>query len=66
MSLEKTIGKLEATLNTLEREDISLEEAFKEYQKGVMLVKECNAMIDKMEKEVMILDEDEEAVRYDE
>ena len=41
----------------LEREDISLEESFKEYQKGMELLKKCSETIDRVEKKVLILNE---------
>ncbi len=46
---------------TLEQqEDISLEESFKLYKEGMKLVKSCNDRIDKVEKEVLKLNENGE------
>ena len=41
----------------LHNEDISLEESFKEYQKGMELLKKCSETIDRVEKKVLILNE---------
>ena len=39
----------------LEDENISLEESFTVYQKGMELLKYCNESIDKVEKKVLVL-----------
>ena len=53
MSLEEKFTKLEETVSRLEAEDISLEESFRIYKEGMELLKQCNADIDKVEKQVM-------------
>ena len=52
-NLEEAFAKLEETVEVLEREDISLEESFKEYQKGMELLKKCSETIDRVEKKVL-------------
>ena len=56
-NLEEVFLKLEETIADLEREDITLEQSFKEYQKGMELLKKCNETIDKVEKKVLVLNE---------
>ena len=56
-NLEEAFAKLEETVEVLVREDISLEESFKEYQKGMELLKKCSETIDRVEKKVLILNE---------
>ena len=56
-NLEEAFAKFEETVEVLEREDISLEESFKEYQKGMELLKKCSETIDRVEKKVLILNE---------
>ena len=56
-NLEEAFAKLEETVEVLEREDISLEESIKEYQKGMELLKKCSETIDRVEKKVLILNE---------
>ena len=55
MSLEEKFAKLEETLTQLESEELSLEESFRIYKEGMDLLKQCNADIDKVEKQVMQL-----------
>ena len=45
-NLEEAFAKLEETVAKLERDDISLEDSFKEYQKGMELLKKCSETID--------------------
>lgn len=42
----------------LEAEDISLEDAFTAYSKGMNVLKQCNEQIDRVEKQVMKLNEE--------
>lgn len=59
-SLEEAFMKLEETVAALEKEDITLEQSFAEYQKGMELLKRCNETIDKVEKKVLVLNENGE------
>ncbi|MGN1181032.1 MAG: exodeoxyribonuclease VII small subunit [Suilimivivens sp.] len=63
-SLEEAFLKLDETVATLERDDITLEQSFKEYQKGMELLKKCNETIDKVEKKVLILNENGETDEF--
>ena len=60
MSLEQLFEKLEKSIEMLEDADISLEDSFKVYKEGMKLVQTCNSMIDKVEKEVLKLNENGE------
>lgn len=57
-SLEKAFEQLEETIAKLEQEDVSLEESFEIYQSGMKLLKQCNESIDRVEKQVLVLQED--------
>lgn len=59
-SLEGNFSTLEELIEQLEAEDISLEEAFTAYSKGMNLLKQCNDQIDRVEKQVMKLNEEGE------
>lgn len=59
LSLEENFTKLEETIARMESEDISLEEAFSAYSQGMALLKECNEQIDRVEKKVLRLSEDQ-------
>ena len=57
-SLEENFSELEELLEQLEAEDISLEDAFTTYSKGMNVLKQCNEQIDRVEKQVMKLNEE--------
>lgn len=59
-TLEEQLRLLEEVVNRLEREEISLEESFRLYHKGMDLLKQCNETIDTVEKQVLMLDENGE------
>lgn len=56
-SLEGSFEELNQIIGKLEKEDISLEDSFQLYHQGMQLLKHCNASIDRVEKELMILEE---------
>ena len=55
MTIEENFAKLEETIEKLESEDVSLEDAFAAYAEGMKILKECNDQIDKVEKQVLKL-----------
>ncbi len=57
-TLEENFTKIEEILAELERNDISIEDAFRKYSDGVELLKQCDESIDKVEKKVLKLMED--------
>lgn len=60
--LEKSLEELNEILTNLEKEEISLEDSFALYQEGMKLLKQCNDSIDKVEKQLMILEEEGESI----
>lgn len=56
-SLEENFVRLEDTMERLEQEDIPLEEAFRAYSEGMAILKQCNDQIDRVEKQVLKLNE---------
>ena len=57
LTLDEPFEKLETAIGKLEQEDISLEESFRLYKEGMKLIQSCNDKIDKVEKEVLKLNE---------
>lgn len=55
VKLEESFEKLNNIINQLEKSDTSLEASFSLYQEGMKLLKTCNDSIDKVEKELIIL-----------
>ena len=60
MTLEETFAKLEEAIEQLEKENISLEQSFQVYQEGMKLIQTCNDKINKVEKAVLVLNENGE------
>lgn len=59
-SLETVFEQLDEIVEQLEAEDVSLEDSFGLYRKGMDLLKVCNEKIDTIEKKMMMLDENGE------
>lgn len=54
-ALEDNFAELEDILKQMEQPEISLEQSFLLYQSGVEKLKECNVMLDTVEKKMQIL-----------
>ena len=59
-SLEEIFSDLEQTIKKMEEGEISLEESFQLYHQGRDMLKACNSKIDKVEKKMLLLDEEGE------
>ena len=57
LSLEASLEQLEQVMEELGSPELSLEESFIKYKQGMDLLLKCNQAIDKVEKELMILEE---------
>ena len=57
LSLEQSLKQLELVMEELGSPELSLEESFLKYKQGMYLLFKCNQAIDKVEKELMILEE---------
>ncbi|MBQ4531424.1 MAG: exodeoxyribonuclease VII small subunit [Lachnospiraceae bacterium] len=57
-TIESIFEELEEKVNKLESRDITLEEAFKTYTEGMKLLKSCNDKLEKVEKKVMLMNEE--------
>ena len=64
LNLEEAFNRLEETVSDLEREDISLEDSFLIYRRGMELLKKCNQALDQIEKKVLVLEEDGETHEF--
>lgn len=58
LTLEEMLYYLDEHIQELESGDISLEQSFQVYEKGMRLLKECNEKIDLVEKKVLELNAD--------
>ena len=64
-TLEEMFTQLESVIKTMEQGDVSLEETFDLYHKGMNVLKSCNDKIDKVEKKMLILDDKGEAHEFE-
>ena len=53
--LEKSLEELEALVTRLESGDLSLEQALKEFERGVKLTRQCQSALAEAEQKVEIL-----------
>lgn len=58
LSLEDAFAQIEEVIGRLETEDITLEQSFAEYNRGMALLAQCNETIDRVEKKVLKINED--------
>lgn len=63
-SLEEGFAQVEEMLAKLEEADISLEDAFFLYEKGMKKLKECNDKINSVEKKLLVLNEQGELEEF--
>ena len=58
ITLDEMMQILDEHIQQLESNDISLEESFQVYEKGMKLLQECSDKIDRVEKKVLELNAD--------
>lgn len=56
-SLETAFEEMNQIIAKLEEDEVSLEDSFRLYKEGMDLLKYCNTSIDKVEKQLIILEE---------
>lgn len=59
-TIEESFEKLDKIVSQLEDGSLSMNEAFKLYKEGIQLVNNCNNMLDKVEKQLVVLNGSEE------
>lgn len=65
-TLDELFTELEAVIKTMEQGEVSLEETFDLYHRGMDLLNVCNNKIDKVEKKILVLDNKGEAHEFEE
>lgn len=58
-TLEELIKELQNTIDQLEKGETSLEQSFRLYQDGMLMLKACNEKIDAVEKKMIQLQEEQ-------
>lgn len=57
LTLEQAFSLLDEIINEMEQSDVSLDDSFQKYNKGMKLLKLCNEKIDNVEKQVLMINE---------
>ena len=55
MKIEERFAELDKIVKELELGEATLEESFELYKKGMDMIKDCNKEIDKVEKQIIVL-----------
>lgn len=63
-NLEEMFQALEAVIRQMEESDVTLEQSFDLYSKGMDLLKQCTCTIDEVEKKVLVLDENGDTYEF--
>lgn len=63
-TIEESLKELDGIVEKLESRDISLEESFSIYQKGMELLRQCSSKIDVVEKKMLRMNEDGELSEF--
>ena len=64
ITIEEAFAQIDGILEEMEDESVSLEKSFELYQKGISLVKKCNETIEKVEKQVLVLNDQGETDEF--
>ena len=59
LTLEESFLQLDELIEKLEDGNVPISEAFKRYKDGIKLVENCNQQLDKVEKEIIVLNKTE-------
>ena len=60
MSLEECFEGLDDIIVELQSGELSLEDSFKKYEDGMKLIKKCTETIDKVEKKLIVVENEQE------
>lgn len=64
ITIEESLQELDGIVEKLESREISLEDSFAMYQKGMELLKNCSSKIDVVEKKMLKMNEDGELSEF--
>lgn len=56
LSIEDMFSELDSIIRNLEDGEVSLEDSFKYYEAGMKLVKVCGGKLDRVEKQILLLE----------
>ncbi len=58
-TIEENFEEIETIIKNMQDENITLDKSFELYHQGLNLVKDCNSQIDKIEKQIKIINEEQ-------
>lgn len=64
--LEELFKDIEEIIQTMEDKEVSLEKSFLLYEEGMKKLKQCNDKIDRVEKKMLMINEQGETVNFEE
>ena len=63
VNFEEAMKKLEALAQELEKGDLDLDQSLQKFEEGMALAKKCNDILEKAEKRITILIQEEEGLK---
>lgn len=66
LTMEQNFEEIEQIIEQLEAKDVSLEDSFQLYQKGMEHIRQCNEMMNQVEKKVQMLNSNGEFEDFEE
>ena len=63
VNFEEAMKKLEALAQELEKGDLDLDQSVQKFEEGMALAKKCNDILEKAEKRITILIQEEEGLK---
>lgn len=64
-TLDEMFKELDALIQAMEEPDVSLEDSFMMYHQGIDMLKACNDKMDKIEKKMLVLDNEGETHEFE-
>lgn len=62
-TIEQNFEEIETIIKNMQMEDVTLDKSFELYNQGLKLVKDCNSQIDKIEKQIKIINEEQSGIQ---
>ncbi len=66
LTMEQNFEEIEQIIEQLEAKDVSLEDSFQLYQKGMEHIRQCNELMNQVEKKVQMLNSNGEFEDFEE
>lgn len=66
LTMEQNFEEIEQIIEQLEAKDVSLEDSFQLYQKGMEHIRQCNELMNQVEKKVQMLNSNGELEDFEE